>query len=924
MNFFNIIIILTLLTLGLCIYRYNKNTLSESFSVNAITKIFSAGSDPRVRLIGLNDGYLYDELWIKNGYRRPSVVEINGIVYVSGSVSAAGRTPSYNSVIGTLPRGYWPDTRLIFHVVDNEAGGARGCRIDILPNGSIMYITAPYPKYWRMINLDGIYFFKNTGNSVQFGMDRKAHYVKVRNDWKYLHMAEVKVYDEGDRLISQGKPAKQRRTYPGGDASKAVDGSTGNGNWSSGSISHTQRVSNNWWILDLKGGHNVKKVEIYNRQDCCDEQIAGSIISLLDQNKNEIASKVWDPKDYQRADNISTTVTGRKCQNWASNSPHKHWIKNVKGVKGRSGAIIDRFDLISENGESMYSHGVSNGGAPFNFQCPGDSVVKRIKYNPYGWWGKYSWMGGLGPITCSDGTVLNKQGKGKPPRWTWNLSNWKAYGIGNHNKCRNVGSRNLWCFTDSNWVWDYCKYNTNYKDKIYPKMKTFNFNMKDGNVPTGWRHYSKNARSNGGYRKVSYSRNDNFVVLSGLANFGTTWPLPSIICRIPKDYAPKYDKMFTVSCHNGMARVIVFRSGVISVDRAIKWDLGRYYGWIPLDGISWPIEKGSGAYKTRFTIPSMSTKLKIANQLADSRLMSGAVYKLRNFTGNGRSTGMDLGDDQSYKISGDQTIVMNLTVSQNGRQNPIDKAYGHEGAVTIEASGGISYYFGQNYRNYVGFNFGRVTWGTPTHIAITRKCVYRYESRTYKYYCPPGGGSNGFMQCPSGSGPFFYSKRIRVYKHTTVKGYINGKLVKSQNFNLEPSTSNAPLLIGRGYVNPFKGEINNLILYNRTLNDSEVNMLKGMTVGEEFHFGSPMVHKHDKLITLSGVLTTTATLGNTTYVATLPTEYRPNRRIIFSQNFGAKGSQIAIDDDGRITYYKKNNKVPTFISLDGITFLTYK
>ena len=55
-----------------------------------------------------------------------------------------------------------------------------------------------------------------------------------------------------------------------------------------------------------------------------------------------------------------------------------------------------------------------------------------------------------------------------------------------------------------------------------------------------------------------------------------------------------------------MARVIVFRTGVISVDRALKWDLGRYYGWIPLDGISWPIEKGSGAYRTRFTVPYMS------------------------------------------------------------------------------------------------------------------------------------------------------------------------------------------------------------------------------------------------------------------------------------------------------------------------------
>ena len=908
MNLFNntILLIISIIVL-LCIYKYNKNPpLSENFLVGNVGKIFSAGNDDRVRLLGLNDGWMFDEVWIKEGHRRPSVIELGGIIYVSGTTAGAGRTPSYGSIIGTLPRGYWPDKRLIFHI-----GEGRACRVDVLPNGTLQYITSPKPVYWKTLNLDGIYFPRTTGSSIEFKIDRKVYFVKVVGTWKSLHMAEVKVYDSGNRIVSQGKPATQR-TNPyknrAGQASKAVDGRTGNGQWKSGSLNYTSGGSNNWWMVDLKGGYDIKKVEIYNRKDSNDDRIAGSKIMLLDQDKNEIVSKIWDPKDFVKASHINKTVSGRTCQNWASNTPHKHWIKNVKGVKGRSGGIIDKFSLVSETGETIYTHGNSTGGSAFNYQCPGNSVVKKIKYNPYGWWGKYSWMGGIGPITCSDGTVLNKQGRGKAPRWTWNMYNWKKYGIGNHNYCRNIGSRNLWCITgDRKKFWDYCQVNgrknRSYKDKIYPSMKTFNFNMTGGSVPTGWRSYSKD-NSLSGYRKPSFFRTDNFIVLSGLAKFNKgTWPLPSVIGKIPISYAPSHDKIFTVSCHNGLARVIVKKDGTIKVDKANKWDLARYYGWLPLDGISWPIEKGSARYRTKFGIPKMNSKLRLANELADATLLSGAVYKLRNFEGNGKTSGLDEGTSEMYQITGDQTIAMTITASPNGRQNPIAKAYGGEGTITIEPNGSMNYYYGTSGYNggrYIGFTCSKkITWNKPTHIAITRKTYYKWYRRYNRWYRNFGG--------------------------TTLSWYINGKKIntKKSSYNSAVSGSN-PLLVGRGYVNRFKGEINNLLLYNRALRDDEVMALKGITVGEDFEFGPSMVHKHDRLITLSGVLTTKSVLSSETNIGWLPVEYRPNRRIVFTQSYGERAAQIAINDNGLIQYYKPDENQPMFISLDGISFLTYK
>ena len=432
-------------------------------------------------------------------------------------------------------------------------------------------------------------------------------------------------------------------------------------------------------------------------------------------------------------------------------------------------------------------------------------------------------------------------------------------------------------------------------------MKSFKFNMTGGSVSTGWRSYNS---SSGGYRKPSFVRTDNFIVLSGLAKFNKgTWPVPSTIGRIPESYAPSHDKIYTVSCHNGLARIIVKKDGTINVDKANKWDMARYYGWLPLDGISWPIEKGSARYRTKFGIPYMNSKLKLANELSDATLLSGAVYKLRNFEGNGKTTGLDEGNSETYQIIGDQTIAMTVTASPNGRQNPIAKAYGGEGTITIEPNGSMNYYYGTSGYNggtYIGFGCGKkISWNVPTHIAITRKSRYNWYRK--------------------------YNRWNRKFIGTTLTWYINGKKINTKESKYNSAVSgNNPLLIGNGYAGRFKGEINNLVLYNRVLRDNEVMALKGITVGEDFEFGPSMVHKHGSLITLSGVLTTKSVLSSETMIGRLPAEYRPNRRLTFTQSYGERAAQISINDDGLIQYHKPDDNQPVFISLDGISFLTYK
>jgi hypothetical protein len=146
---------------------------------------------------------------------------------------------------------------------------------------------------------------------------------------------------------------------------------------------------------------------------------------------------------------------------------------------------------------------------------------------------------------------------------------------------------------------------------------------------------------------------------------------------------------------------------------------------------------------------------------------------------------------------------------------------------------------------------------------------------------------------------------------------------------MEPISSSLPLLIGRGNANPLKGEINNLLLFNRAISQEEVFAVKGLTVGEDVNYGPPIAIMNNKLITLSGVLMPnpsgrSGTKGGDKIIATLPGHYRPNRTCMFTVNYNEQSLNVYIDDSGRIYYRSPDLGSPTFVSLDGISYLTYK
>src|SRR5260370_108215 len=118
-------------------------------------------------------------------------------------------------------------------------------------------------------------------------LNAQGRYVRVQlSGTNYLNLAEVQVY--GTFLpsnLAPGKAATQSSTLTGwgsfAAASKAVDGNT-DGNFSDGSVSHTNQDANAWWQVDLGNSAAVSSISIWNRTDCCSDRLGDYWIFVSD------------------------------------------------------------------------------------------------------------------------------------------------------------------------------------------------------------------------------------------------------------------------------------------------------------------------------------------------------------------------------------------------------------------------------------------------------------------------------------------------------------------------------------------------------------------------------------------------------------------------------------------------------------------
>jgi len=182
--------------------------------------------------------------------------------------------------------------------------------------------------------------------------------------------------------------------------------------------------------------------------------------------------------------------------------------------------------------------------------------------------------------------------------------------------------------------------------------------------------------------------------------------------------------------------------------------------------------------------------------------VSGQAFKL-----DGRGAHINIGSPAGLRITGNQTIAMWLKPDRLGiRQNPLAKAVGGEGALTLEPDGRLTYYYGtsgQRSGPYDTFSVGPwVKVGKWIHIAI-----------------------------------------VRDFKARKMRCYINGMLRKEYVPKFTAArASSSPLYIGTGYKASYCGLIDEVCIWNRALGEAEIGAVAG-----SIPFAAPIVRRDAKL-----------------------------------------------------------------------------
>jgi hypothetical protein len=110
--------------------------------------------------------------------------------------------------------------------------------------------------------------------------------------------------------LALGKTTSQSSTAFGGDPGRAVDGNT-SGNWSFGSVTHTDIQANAWWQVDLGSSQTLTSVVLYNRTDCCSDRLTNfSVLVSDDQTSWRLAALHPGSTPSQITLSLNDRVTG--------------------------------------------------------------------------------------------------------------------------------------------------------------------------------------------------------------------------------------------------------------------------------------------------------------------------------------------------------------------------------------------------------------------------------------------------------------------------------------------------------------------------------------------------------------------------------------------------------------------------------------
>ncbi|XP_077127865.1 uncharacterized protein LOC143783346 [Ranitomeya variabilis] len=123
------------------------------------------------------------------------------------------------------------------------------------------------------------------------GMEGRYVSVVIPGRSEYLALCEVEVYGQATtdsfNIAKRGEASQESDLQHEimGYAKNAIDGGKET-SYYNGSCSHTNKVNNSWWKLDLKQPYKISYVVLTNRMDCCKERLIGAEVRIGNSSDN--------------------------------------------------------------------------------------------------------------------------------------------------------------------------------------------------------------------------------------------------------------------------------------------------------------------------------------------------------------------------------------------------------------------------------------------------------------------------------------------------------------------------------------------------------------------------------------------------------------------------------------------------------------
>jgi len=357
-----------------------------------------------------------------NVNRKPSFRIYNGsIIFLSGiieSVSQPGK-------ILILPKVARPDKILYF----NSGSQNNHVRLLIHPDGYVEIGNKSKLNGGIKLSLDNVRYPLNSGAPIKYEKPNLAYFIKISKPGNHIFaLSDIKIFDGDNKDISKGKKivvSSKKATFSPYQLFDGKGAQKKNNRWKYNNNSSwvSNQQEDNYVLIDLKGGHKISKVILYNT-DKFNSSVAGAKISLLDIFKKDIIYKFWDKNDFKTSEKLTKTIDNEECENWYVKNiqendkgfaPPSAIISKFKKPNNKNGIIfkkknsINGYKLIDKKNNSMKIK-KGNGNDSIKFNCnPG--YIKSFKRTK-------DWKS-IKDVECSDGKkskdIFGEDGLPKSP-----------------------------------------------------------------------------------------------------------------------------------------------------------------------------------------------------------------------------------------------------------------------------------------------------------------------------------------------------------------------------------------------------------------------------------------------------------------------------------------------------------------------------